>query len=93
VVRDAGRVATIANGDPLMAQVTAMGCAASAMVGATLAVEADAWVAVTAALIAIGVAGEIAAARARGPGSFAMEILDAVHALDRDVLVEKARVS
>jgi hydroxyethylthiazole kinase-like sugar kinase family protein len=39
------------------------------------------------------VAGEIAAARARGPGSFAMEILDAVHALDRDVLVEKARVS
>jgi hydroxyethylthiazole kinase len=93
IVRDAGRVATVANGDPLMARVTAMGCAASALVGAALAVEPDAWAAATAALIAIGVAGEIAAARARGPGSFAMEILDAVHALDRDALVERARVS
>ena len=88
-----GAVAAIANGDPLMARVTAMGCAASALVGAALAVEPDAWTAVTAALIAIGVAGEIAAARARGPGSFAMEILDAVHALDRAVLIEQAKVS
>ena len=93
VVRDAGRVATIANGDPLMARVTAMGCAASALVGAALAVEPDPWTAVTAALIAIGVAGEVAAARARGPGSFAVEILDAVHALDRAILIERAKVS
>ena len=78
VVRDGARVATIANGDPLMARVTAMGCAASALVGAALAVEPDAWTAVAAALIAIGVAGEVAAARARGPGSFAVEILDAL---------------
>ena len=93
VVRDASRLATIANGDPLMARVTAMGCAASALVGAALAVEPDAWTATAAALIVIGVAGEMAAARARGPGSFAMEILDAVHALDRDTLIARARVS
>ena len=42
-VRDAERLATIANGHPLMARVTAMGCAASALVGAALAVEPDAW--------------------------------------------------
>jgi hydroxyethylthiazole kinase len=93
VVRDAERIATIANGDPLMARVTAMGCAASALVGACLAVESDAWKAVAAALIAIGVAGEVAASRARGPGSFAIEILDAVYALDRDTLTKKAKVS
>ena len=93
LVGDARRLATIANGHPLMARVTAMGCAASALVGATLAVEPDAWKAVAAALIAIGVAGEIAAARARGPGSFAMEILDAVYALDRDTLIARAKVS
>ncbi len=92
-VRDGERLATIANGDPLMARVTAMGCVASALVGAALAVEPDAWKATAAALIAIGVAGEMAAARARGPGSFAMEILDAVHALDRDTLIARARVS
>jgi hydroxyethylthiazole kinase len=93
LVCDASRRAAISNGDPLMARVTAMGCAASALVGATLAVEPDAWKAVAAALIVIGVAGEIAAARARGPGSFAMEILDALYALDRDTLMARAKVS
>jgi hydroxyethylthiazole kinase len=93
LVRDARRLATIANGHPLMARVTAMGCAASALVGATLAVEPDAWKATVAALIIIGVAGELAAARARGPGSFAMEILDAMYALDRDTLIARAKVS
>ena len=76
-----------------MARVTAMGCVASALVGAALAVEPDAWKATAAALIAIGVAGEVAAARARGPGSFAAEILDAVYALDRATLMSRAKVS
>jgi hydroxyethylthiazole kinase len=48
---------------------------------------------VAAALIVIGVAGEIAAARARGPGSFSMEILDALYALDRDTLIAWAKVN
>ena len=33
----------IENGDPLMGRVTAMGCAATALVAACLAVETDAW--------------------------------------------------
>ena len=93
LVRDQSRMATIANGHPLMARVTAMGCAASALVAACLAVEPDAWRATAAALILFGVAGEIAAARARGPGSFAVEILDSVHGLDRGTLMLKAKVS
>jgi hydroxyethylthiazole kinase len=92
-VRDASRLAAIANGHPLMARVTAMGCVASALAGACLAVEPDAWKAVAAALIVIGTAGEIAAERARGPGSFVSEILDAVYALDHDTLIAKAKVS
>jgi hydroxyethylthiazole kinase len=92
-IHDGSRLATIANGDPLMARVTAMGCVASALVGAALAVEPDAWKATAAALLAIGVAGEVAAARSRGPGSFACEILDAVYALDRATLLAKARAS
>jgi len=93
LVRDQSRLATIANGHPLMTRVTAMGCAASALVAACLAVEPDAWRATSAALILYGVAGEIAAARARGPGSFAVEILDSVHGLDRGALMLKAKVS
>jgi hydroxyethylthiazole kinase len=93
LVTDGARLATIANGDPLMAKVTALGCAESALVAACLAVERDAWCASAAALLIMGVAGELAAKRARGPGSFAVEILDALYALDRDMLVAHAKVS
>ncbi len=92
-VSDGTRLATVANGDPLMAKVTAMGCAGSAVVAAFLAVESDAWLATTAALVAFGVAGEIAAERARGPGSFAVEMIDALHGLNRVTLIGKARVT
>ena len=75
-----------------MGRVTAMGCVASALVAACLAVESDAWLATAAALLVLGVAGEAAAARAHGPGSFAVEILDALHRLDRDTLIAQAKV-
>jgi hydroxyethylthiazole kinase len=92
-IHDGRRLAVVANGDPLMARVTAMGCVASALVAAALAVEPDAWKATTAALTMIGVAGEIGAKRAKGPGSFVPEILDAVYALDRDTLIARAKVT
>jgi len=93
LVADGERLVAIANGHPLMSKVTALGCAASALVAACLAVERDAWCASAAALLIMGVAGELAAKRARGPGSFAVEILDALYALDRDMLVAHAKVS
>ena len=37
--------------------------------------------------------GEVAAERARGPGSFAIEIIDALHSLDRAALISKAKVT
>ena len=93
VVADGARTATLANGDPLMAKVTAMGCAASALVGACLAVETDPWHATAAGLVLIGVAGEVAAAGAHGPGTFAAGILDALHGLDEATIVERARTA
>ena len=67
LVADGARLARVANGHPLMARVTAMGCAASALVAACLAVEPDAWRATAAALVIIGVAGELAADKAARP--------------------------
>ena len=64
LVTDGKRVAEIANGHPLMAKVTAMGCAGSALVAACLAVDDDAWSATAAALVILGVAGELAAEKA-----------------------------
>jgi len=93
VVRDSSRAYRIANGHPLMARVTAMGCAGSALVGACLAVEDDALVATAAALLIMGVAGDVAAERARGPGSFAVEIIDSIHNLDAGSLAARAKVT
>jgi hydroxyethylthiazole kinase len=92
VVTDGSRIVKITNGDPLMSRVTAMGCAGAAVVAACLAVEGDAWVATAAGLLLFAVAGEYAAQRARGPGSFAVEFLDALHGLDRETLRTRARV-
>jgi hydroxyethylthiazole kinase len=92
-VADGARLARLANGHPLMAKVTAMGCAGSALVAACLAVEPDAWRAAAAGLLMIGVAGELAAAQAEGPGSFAVALLDALYRLDEPTLLRRARVT
>jgi hydroxyethylthiazole kinase len=92
MVTDGDRYAAISNGHPLMAKVTAMGCAVSAVATACLAVEPDAWRATCAALMIAGVAGEMAGERASGPGSFAVAILDALHNLDGDALIARARI-
>ncbi len=92
-ITDGARNAVIANGDPLMGLVTAMGCAGSALVAAALAVEADPFIAASAALIAFGIAGEVAALDVDGPGSFAPAIIDALYGLDRATLRQRARVS
>jgi hydroxyethylthiazole kinase len=93
VVTDGRRVAKIANGHALMSRVTAMGCAGSALLCAALAVESDAWRAAVAALVALGVAGEVAALGAPGPGGFAGAIIDALYNLDRATLRARTRVS
>ena len=92
LVTDGAQRVAIENGHPLMARVTAMGCAASALTGAFLAIESDPFRATAAALLAFGVAGSVAGERATGPGSFATAIVDALYALDRHTLEEKARV-
>jgi hydroxyethylthiazole kinase len=93
VVSDGRRRIAIANGDPLMATVTAMGCAGAALVCAAIAVESDPWMATLAALAAFGVAGEVAAQTAPGPGSFAVAMIDALHRLDRATLRARVKAS
>jgi len=92
MVTDGARLITVENGHPLMGRVTAMGCAGSALAAACLAVEDDAVNATAAALLALGVAGEVAAAGSRGPGSLTVAIVDALYDLDRATLIERARV-
>ncbi len=92
VATDATLLVRVDNGHPLMDRVTAMGCAATAIATAFRAVEPDPILAAAAALVATGVAGEIAATAAAGPGSFAVEIVDALYGLDAETLTERARI-
>lgn len=86
VVTNGQRTLTIEGGDPLMARVTGLGCTASALVAACLAVEPDPLVATVAALAALKAAGKAAAEVAGGPGSLQVALLDMLHALDAATL-------
>lgn len=92
-VTDGERVVAIRNGHPMMTRVTGLGCTASALVAAFLTVaDGDAFGAAVSALAVLGVAGEIAAEGAPGPGSLQLRLLDALHALDERTLRARARI-
>ena len=91
-VSDGERFVAIENGDPMMALVTAIGCAATALIAALTALEEDAFVATASGLLLVGIAGEIAGERACGPGSFASAFLDALHALEPADIRSRARL-
>jgi hydroxyethylthiazole kinase len=77
-VTDGNETVAVRHGHEMMTRVTGMGCAASALVAACLGVETNRLQAVAHALAFSGIAGEIAASMASGPGSLAMHYLDAL---------------
>src|SRR5438128_5395491 len=93
VITDGERLASVDNGHPLLATITGSGCMATTLVAAFLAVEPDAWLATIAGLVALGLAGEMAAPRAGGPGTFRSHLLEAVAALNEETIARCQKVS
>jgi hydroxyethylthiazole kinase len=85
-------VVRIANGHPLMARVTGMGCTASAITGAFAAVNLQSLKAAAHAMAVMGIAGEMAAERAGGPGSFQMHFLDALSVLRKSDIAARLKM-
>lgn len=92
-VTDGSETVLIDSGHPLMARVTGLGCSATALIGACLAVEPDPMLATAAGLVAIGAAGRAAAEMAGGPGSLQVALLDVLHSLSPDVITANATLS
>lgn len=92
IVTDGRRLLTIANGDPLMGRITGMGCSATSIIGAFLAVEPDPLLATAYGLALMGVAGEIAKPDSNGPGTFISNFLDALYNLTPEALAAKAQI-
>ncbi|KKX27618.1 hydroxyethylthiazole kinase [Rhizobium sp. LC145] len=89
--RDAVR---IAGGSALMPKVTALGCSLTCLIGAFAAVTpAYPFGAAVAALATFAVAGEEAARKASGPGSFSPLFLDQLSALTDETLDAKAGIT
>lgn len=96
LITDGRRVIRIANGDELLTRVTGGGCALGAVMAAFLGVArtagTDPLTAVASASLVYTIAAERAAARASGPGSFAVELLDALASVVPADIAAAARV-
>jgi hydroxyethylthiazole kinase len=93
-ITDGHRSVTSRNGHHLMGRVTAMGCAATALIAAFAALEVDPLDAAAGAILVVGIAGEIAAERSQGPGTFQAAFLDALYGLDSGTDIStRAKVS
>jgi hydroxyethylthiazole kinase len=92
LVTDGRRVVRISNGHPLMGFVTGTGCAATATIGAFLAVDNDPVSATATALAYFGLAGEVAGQTASAPGSFMIQMLDALYTITPEKLREGCKI-
>jgi hydroxyethylthiazole kinase len=92
-ITDGERWREVSNGDARMTRVTALGCAASAVIGAFLAVERDPLEAAAQGLAVFGLAGERAAAKAAGPGSLRWRIVDELALLDETAVRAGVRIA
>jgi hydroxyethylthiazole kinase len=82
----------VENGHPMMTRVTGLGCTASALCGAFAAVTREPALATAQAMAVMGVAGELAAERAEGPGSLQVHFLDALYRLTEADLSARLKV-
>ncbi|NQT85973.1 hydroxyethylthiazole kinase [bacterium] len=92
-VTDGQVVVRVANGHALMPRVTGLGCTASALTGAFAAVDASPIEAAAHAMAVMGIAGELAAEKADGPGTLQLHFLDALYGLSDDDVASRLRMT
>lgn len=92
-ITDGTRTASVANGSPMMPRVTAMGCTATAVTAAFLAVDQDPFIAALNAMVMMGLAGEQATEGCPGTGSLAVRFIDALSNFDAQTAVRNYRQS
>lgn len=92
LVTDGKRSIAVDNGDRWLTTLTGTGCSSTTMVACYAAAEGDGVIAAAAGLAHLGLAAEIAAAEAKGPGSFKVALHDAIYNMTPELLAEGARV-
>ncbi|MCL2912769.1 hydroxyethylthiazole kinase [Shewanella corallii] len=88
------RIFTLHDGHDIMPRVTGMGCTFTALTAAFAAQPQQEYLSPGLASAAVmGVAGKLAAAQSQGPGSFQMQMLDALYQLTPEQLAASVTVS
>lgn len=92
LIVEGDNTARVDNGHPMMSRVTGMGCTSSAVTGAFVAVNPSLFHAAAHAMALMGIAGEMAAERAAGPGSFQLNFLDALYTIQEPDIKQRLRM-
>ena len=92
IVTDGRRVYLIKNGHEMMGAIVGTGCMAASVIGTFAGVERDHAKAAAAALVCFGIAGELAAVRSHGPGSFKERFYDEVYNLTKEKVEQGVNV-
>lgn len=82
VVSDGEKFYFVSNGHEMMGSIVGTGCMLASVIGAFAAVEKDFAKASAFALVCFGIAGELAAEKARGPGTYKGNFYDELYNLN-----------
>jgi hydroxyethylthiazole kinase len=91
-ITDGKTIRCVKNGSSLMSRVTGMGCTATAIIGAFAAINQNPLLAALHAMTVMGVAGELAAEQAQGPGTMQLHFIDTLYNLTGETLAERALI-
>ena len=95
VITDGERLVWARNGVEMLTKITGAGCMLGALcaatAGAAKAAGADMFSAALAAVLSMGIAGELAAETAKLPGSFRVALVDSVYTLTGAVIRERGK--
>ena len=94
-IADAARVIHIRNGHPMMADVTGTGCMCTSLVGSFCGASPQHFEATAAAVMCMGIAGELAfeAVGQKGTGSYRAALADAVSRMDKNTMEERGCIN
>lgn len=93
IITDGKKVYLVRNGHAMMGSIVGTGCMAASVIGAFAGVEKNYARAAASALVCFGIAGELAAKKSKGPGSFKERLYDEVYNLNKTKIRKLANVS
>lgn len=92
IIADTANIYYVDNGHELLTTLTGTGCMATSVIGAFCAVEKDYTLAAVCGMGVYGLAAELAAKKAKGPGSFKVAFFDAVYNLTPEQIIKGVRI-